>query len=194
MGTIVDVWPSRADNPSSQFFHPFQKEMRIFPSGLDKGLQNRLLETVEIPGRRIVSRVTKSDNYDQLLDRALAGITTPGTTGERFELPIASVSVIGARTIVHNFADVADRLNRDPLHILKYLAKEMATAGSFEGGKGYFQGKFSRDTINRLVGAYSNRFVICPVCHRPDTRVERRDRLSFLVCEACGARSSILTT
>ncbi len=143
---------------------------------------------------RIVDRVTTSDNYDQLLDRALAGITTPGTTGERFELPIASVSVIGARTIVHNFADVADRLNRDPLHILKYLAKEMATAGSFEGGKGYFQGKFSRDTINRLVGAYSNRFVICPVCHRPDTRVERRDRLSFLVCEACGARSSILTT
>ena len=102
--------------------------------------------------------------------------------------------MIGARTIVHNFADVADRLNRDPLHILKYLAKEMATAGSFEGGKGYFQGKFSRETINRLVGAYSNRFVICPVCHRPDTRVERRDRLSFLVCEACGARSSILTT
>ena len=160
----------------------------------DKGLRNRLLETVEIPGRAIVSRVTTSDNYDQLLDRALVGITTPGTTGERFELPIASVSVIGARTIVHNFADVADRLNRDPLHILKYLAKEMATAGSFEGGKGYFQGKFSRDTINRLVGAYSNRFVICPVCHRPDTRVERRDRLSFLVCEACGARSSILTT
>jgi translation initiation factor 2 subunit 2 len=144
--------------------------------------------------RRIVLKVTPTDNYDQLLDRAMAGITKPGSTGERFELPIASVSVIGARTIVHNFADVADRLDRDPLQILKYLAKEMATAGSFEGGKGYFQGKFSRETINRLIGAYSNRFVICPVCHRPDTRVERRDRLSFLVCEACGARSSILTT
>ena len=116
-------------------------------------------------------RVTESDNYDQLLDRAMAGITKPGSTGERFELPIASVSVIGARTIVHNFADVADRLDRDPLQILKYLAKEMATAGSFEGGKGYFQGKFSRETINRLIGAYSNRFVICPVCHRPDTRL-----------------------
>ncbi len=113
--------------------------------------------------RRIVLRVTPTDNYDQLLDRALAGITKPGS-------------------------------DRDPLQILKYLAKEMATAGSFEGGKGYFQGKFSRETINRLIGAYSNRFVICPVCHRPDTRVERRDRLSFLVCEACGARSSILTT
>ncbi len=135
-----------------------------------------------------------SDNYDALLDRALAGITKKGTSGERFELPVAQVQVIGARTIVVNFAEVVDRLNRDPHHVLKYLAKEMATAGSYEGGRGYFQGKFSRDTINRLIGVYSNRFVICPVCHRPDTHVEKRERLSFLVCEACGARSSILTT
>lgn len=135
-----------------------------------------------------------SQNYDALLDRALSGITKKGTSGERFELPIPQVQIIGARTIVVNFADVADRLNRDPYHVLKYLAKEMATAGSYEGGRGYFQGKFSRETINRLIGVYSNRFVICPVCHRPDTRVERRERLSFLVCEACGARSSILTT
>ena len=134
------------------------------------------------------------DDYDALLDRALSGITKRGSSGERFELPVASVSIIGARTIVNNFADVVDRLNRDPHHVLKYLAKEMATAGSYEGGKGYFQGKFSRETINRLVGVYTNRFVICPVCRRPDTKVERRERLSFLVCEACGARSSILTT
>jgi translation initiation factor 2 subunit 2 len=193
--TVVDVRPSTANNPSSQFFHLFQKETRFLLCGLDKGFAELgSWKRLKYREGRIVGRVTESDNYDQLLDRALAGITKPGTTGERFELPIASVSVIGARTIVHNFADVADRLDRDPLQILKYLAKEMATAGSFEGGKGYFQGKFSRETINRLIGAYSNRFVICPVCHRPDTRVERRDRLSFLVCEACGARSSILTT
>ena len=134
------------------------------------------------------------DDYDALLERALGGITKRGSSGERFELPVASVSIIGARTTVNNFADVVDRLNRDPHHVLKYLAKEMATAGSYEGGKGYFQGRFSRETINRLIGVYTNRFVICPVCRRPDTRVERRERLSFLVCEACGARSSILTT
>jgi translation initiation factor 2 subunit 2 len=104
------------------------------------------------------------------------------------------VQIIGQRTIVVNFSDVVDRLNRDPHHVLKYLAKEMATAGSYEGGRGYFQGRFSRETINRLINVYSNRFVICPVCHRPDTRVVREGRLSFLVCEACGARSSILTT
>src|SRR5207248_6432363 len=36
-----------------------------------------------------------------------------------------------------------DRLNRDLQHVLKYLAKVMSTAGSFEGGKVYFQCRFS---------------------------------------------------
>ncbi len=134
------------------------------------------------------------ESYDTLLDRALSGITKRGSSGERFELPRAIVSVIGARTTVNNFAAIVERLNRDPHHVLKYLAKEMATAGSFEAGKGYFQGKFSQQTINRLIEVYTSRFVICPVCKRPDTKVEKRERLSFLVCEACGARSSILTT
>ncbi len=128
------------------------------------------------------------------MDRALSGITRKGSTGERFELPRAIVSIIGARTIINNFTDIVDRLNRDPHQVLKYLAKEMATAGSFEGGKGYFQGRFSQETVNRLMGVYTARFVICPVCKRPDTKIERRERLSFLVCEACGARSSILAT
>src|SRR5215469_14897230 len=97
------------------------------------------------------------ENYDGLLDRALSKITQPGGTGERFELPVAQVQVIGARTIILNFSDVVDRLNRDPHHVLKYLAKEMATAGSLEGGKGYFQGKFSQQTVNRLVEVYTTR-------------------------------------
>src|SRR2546425_10679120 len=124
----------------------------------------------------------------------MANITNRESSGERFEIPIASVSVIGARTIVHNFAEIVDRLNRDPQHVLKYLAKEMATAGSFEGGKGYFQGRVSPDTVKRLIGVYFNPFVICPGCKRPYTRVRKKERPFFLVCEACGARSSIPTT
>ena len=31
---VVDVRPSRADNPSSQFFHLSQNGIRVLPSGL----------------------------------------------------------------------------------------------------------------------------------------------------------------
>jgi len=38
---------------------------------------------------------------------------------------------------------------------------------------------------------YLETFVVCPVCKRPDTKIIKEKRLSFLMCEACGARSSI---
>jgi translation initiation factor 2 subunit 2 len=33
--------------------------------------------------------------------------------------------------------------------------------------------------------------VICPICKRPDTKIVKERRFHFLICEACGAKSSI---
>src|SRR5947209_18255306 len=91
------------------------------------------------------------NDYDGLLDRALSTITQSTGTGERFELPIAMVQIIGQRTIVVNFSDVVDRVNRDPHHVLKYLATERATAGPSERGRGEFPGRFSRRPTDRPI-------------------------------------------
>ena len=34
-------------------------------------------------------------------------------------------------------------------------------------------------------------YVECPTCQSPDTKVEKENRISFLICEACGAKSTI---
>jgi translation initiation factor 2 subunit 2 len=98
---------------------------------------------------------------------------------------------VGMRTIISNFNEVADVLNRDPQHILKFLTREMATAATFHDNRGVFQGKFKRDSFERLLQRYMEGFVTCPVCKRPDTKIVKEKRLSFLVCNACGAKSSI---
>jgi translation initiation factor 2 subunit 2 len=95
------------------------------------------------------------------------------------------------RTIISNFKEVADVLDRDPQHILKFLTREMATAATYHDGRAIFQGKFQRDSFARLLRRYMESFVTCSVCKRPDTKVVKEKRLSFLVCNACGARSSI---
>jgi len=85
-------------------------------------------------------------------------------------------------------------LNRDPLHILRFLSREMATAGALDkAGRAIFQGKFKSDTLERLIKHYVDEFVVCPVCKRPDTKIVKERRFSFLACEACGAKSSIRT-
>ena len=130
-------------------------------------------------------------NYDELLKRAQNQVPEIITKKERLELPRLQVSMVGMRTTIANFKEVAQTINRDPQHILKFLTREMATAATFHDGRAIFQGKFPRDTFERLLQRYMEGFVICPVCKRPDTTIVKEKRLSFLVCNACGARSSV---
>lgn len=130
-------------------------------------------------------------DYGELLKRARALVPEVSLKVERMELPRLFVSMVGMRTTITNFKEVADVLDRDPQHILKFLTREMATAATYHDGRAIFQGKFPRDTFERLLSRYMEGFVTCPVCKRPDTRVLKEKRLSFLICNACGAKSSI---
>jgi translation initiation factor 2 subunit 2 len=134
-----------------------------------------------------------SDEYTKLLDAAMAEIPKRTSSGERFEVPRIQGIRMGSRTIVQNFKEIADRMNRDPNHLLKFLSKELATAATTDGTRAIFQGVFKVESMNRLLNIYTQRFVICPVCKRPDTKMDRQERYTFLTCEACGARSSIST-
>ncbi len=130
-------------------------------------------------------------NYDELLKRACSQMPEVSMKRERLELPRLLITTVGMRTIISNFKEVADVLYRDPQHILKFLTREMATAATFHDSRAIFQGKFKRDSFERLLQRYMDSFVVCPVCKRPDTKIVKEKRLSFLVCNACGARSSI---
>lgn len=126
-----------------------------------------------------------------MLERARSQLPQQVSKHERFEIPRVRSYTIGMRTMIHNFSDICNMLNREPDNLLKFLTREMATKAGLEGGRAIFQGKFRSDVIDRLIGRYVEEFVICPVCKRPDTKLVKEKRFTFLVCEACGARSSI---
>ena len=130
-------------------------------------------------------------DYESLLKRARAQVPEVVSKRERLEIPKLHYAKIGMRTVIFNFKEIADALDRDPLHLLKFLSGEMATSATMQGNRVIFQGKFQEDTFGRLMQRYLETFVVCPVCKRPDTKVVKEKRLSFLVCQACGARSSI---
>jgi translation initiation factor 2 subunit 2 len=132
----------------------------------------------------------KSD-YEKLLKRAHSLLPQEAQTQKRFEIPRIRSGTIGMRTYIVNYKEIADAMNRDPQHLLRYLSKELATASTLDGARAIFQGKFRSDTLSRLIHRYAEAFVICPVCKRPDTKIVKEKRFSFLACEACGAKSSI---
>ncbi len=130
-------------------------------------------------------------DYKVMLERAYSVLPEQHESYERFQIPRADVRQVGRRSIIMNFKEIADELRRDPDHLMKFLLNETATRGSFDGSRALFQGKFNTESIRNLIEIYTNKYVICPVCHRPDTHLVKDRRLLFLQCDACGARSSI---
>jgi len=132
-------------------------------------------------------------DYERLLQRAHSQLPPEVFVHKRFEIPRVRSGTIGMRTYVVNYKEIAEAINRDPQHLLRYLSREMATAGTMDSARAIFQGKFKSDTLDRLIQRYVEEFVVCPVCKRPDTKIVKERRFSFLSCEACGARSSVRT-
>ncbi len=132
-----------------------------------------------------------SEDYERLLDRALEQVPKAVLESSRFQIPEAEVVIVGNRTILRNFRNLASALNREPEHLIKYLLRELGAAGNLEGNQAIFQGKFSGNAVNDRVKRYVEEFVICRECGKPDTRLERHGRGYMLQCEACGARASV---
>lgn len=131
-------------------------------------------------------------SYEDLLRRLKALQKDTGLKAKttRLELPEPHIMWVGNRTIVRNFMDFPRLMRRDPNKLLMFLAKETATAASLDGERAVFIGRKDRQSFSVLINRYLKEYVICPVCGSPDTHLEKVKRLQFLVCEACGAKSS----
>ena len=131
-------------------------------------------------------------DYEKLLKRIQDKISEKKSDGgERFELPVPDVMWEGQRTILRNFTDFAKRMRRDPEKVIQYLSKEFATPAERSGEKAIFVGRREPHDFVSLLQIYVKDYLECPTCKSPDTRIERENRISFLVCEACGAKSSL---
>jgi len=135
--------------------------------------------------------MTKS-SYESLLKRLQSKtVNQTKKSTSRIELPTPQIMWVGNKTIFRNFMDFPKVMRRDPEKVLLYLAKEFGSSAYIAGEKGIFVGKKEPSAFTSLFERYMKDYIMCPVCNSPDTKIERVKRLSFLVCEACGARSSM---
>ena len=130
-------------------------------------------------------------NYEELLKRARDQMPEKVFEKSRFEPPKPDVVIEGHRSFFKNWQQIVSALNRDENHLLKFLTKELATSANIEGQRAVFAGKHFRVTMIDLLNRYMKEYVICPECGKPDTNLIKEDRINFLVCEACGARTSV---
>jgi len=131
------------------------------------------------------------EDYEKLLSEAYKDIKPIEHSGERFEIPKIQGHAEGTKTILTNFPQIASALRRDQEHMLKFLLKELATSGKIKDNRVILQRRIPSAKINEKIQEYTNEFVLCRECKKPDTELMRQDRITFIHCLACGAKHSV---
>jgi len=135
--------------------------------------------------------MAKSD-YEKLLKRIEKNLIKNSKVADsRFELPPVDMMWEGQKTYLRNFVEYSKIMRRDATKLLQYLSKEFAVPAERVGDSAMFIGKRDPDDFKRLLEIYVSDYVRCLTCQSPDTRIEKEKRIHFLICEACGAKSTI---
>lgn len=135
--------------------------------------------------------MTKAD-YEKLLKRIEGNLSDEKKqTTTRFELPTVDVMWEGQKTFLRNFAEFPKILRRNPDKVLQYLSKEFAVPAERIGDKAMFIGRRDPEDFTRLFQIYVKDYLECPTCRSPDTKIVKENRITFLICEACGAKSTM---
>jgi len=132
-------------------------------------------------------------DYEKLLERARATIPKEVFEKKRFEIPKADSFIQGNKTIVTNLNHIANYLNRDITHMMKFMLRELATAGIIDGSRAVFTGSFPLRVINEKIELYVKEFVLCKECSKPDTKIVRENGVDYMKCMACQAKRPVAT-
>ena len=130
-------------------------------------------------------------DYNKLLDRAYEKIPENVKQSSRFEIPRVNLRIESKNTFITNFNKIINTLNRDARHFLGIFLKTAGTMGEIRGQQLFMKGIYKVQVLNRLIENYTKMYVLCDVCNKPDTDIQREGKKLFLKCGACGARRVI---
>ncbi len=131
------------------------------------------------------------NDYEKLLERAYENIPENVKKLSRFEIPKAQIRIESKNTYIINFNRIINTLNRDRRHFLGIFLKKAGTMGEIRGQQLFLKGTYKEQVLNRLIEQYSKAYVLCKICNKPDTEIQREGKKEFLKCTACGAREEI---
>jgi translation initiation factor 2 subunit 2 len=131
------------------------------------------------------------ESYSVLLERARAKLPPVRAGAERFQVPDADVMTDGKNTVIRNFQEIAGVLRREPAHVIGFLAREFGCPGVLDLPRGILKSRLAKEAIDLRIKEYTQKYVICSECKRPDTHLQKEARFTLLVCEACGAQRPV---
>ena len=112
-------------------------------------------------------------DYNKLLNDASGVLSSKTHTEERLKVPEPEIIYEGKATIIRNFLDITEMLNRNPEDLVKYLTKEFGIGANISGRRLVINRKLREEEINDKLNAYMATYVMCYECSSPDTTIEK---------------------
>lgn len=131
------------------------------------------------------------NDYAEMLKRARERLPPVQVGSDRFQVPEPDVMTDGKNTVIRNFQEIAGVLRREPAHVIGHLARELGCPGVLDLPRGVLKSRIAKDAIQQRIREYTDKYVICSECKRPDTHLQKEGRLTLLICEACGAQRPV---
>jgi len=166
------------------------------PSVKKKHPRFRLAVMEESINATATDEVARLPTYQEMLQRAFNLINNKNPDSDersrRIHLPPLEITRKAKKTMFGNFKSVCECLNRTQEHVKQYICTEQNTESSIDGnGALVITGRLQQTQLERLVFQYVKTYVQCPVCLSVDTKLDRSNRLLFIVCNQCTAQRSV---
>jgi translation initiation factor 2 subunit 2 len=134
--------------------------------------------------------------YEEMLDEAYKKLSSMkvlhGSTLGSINIPLPKINYVGKWTSIENAGTICDIINRDINLLAEFLQKEFSVASKIEDKKIILQKRIEFDKIKAKIDKFIDIFVMCPICKKLDTRLEKRERVYIIKCLACGAESPVI--
>src|SRR3989338_8854747 len=131
------------------------------------------------------------EDYESLLKKAESELPERSSSSERFVLENIRGHLEGNKTILVNLKKIAKDINRNENELLKYLLRELASPGKWDGERAILGTKVAASLINKKIKKYVSEYVYCSECSKPDTKLLIEKEVTYLRCSACGIKKPV---
>jgi translation initiation factor 2 subunit 2 len=143
-------------------------------------------------------KIEKTYTIGELADRfckQYKSITGNSNTGKS-KVVIRDIIFVSLnrKVYIQNFKDVCASINREPQDVSTYIQDSLhAETSILKNGSLCIHKRYFKNDIENTIRKYVKESVQCPLCNSQNTRVEKLDRIAYIICSKCNAKKAIST-
>lgn len=137
------------------------------------------------------------NRYDpvMLLKKAYADIANinKNPTSKKFLLVKPDVVFSNRKTYVRNFIEISLILKRDQSDVKLYFENELKVVSSVDANDMLVLcGRYTQQGVETVLINYIKQNVLCPECRSSDTEIIKENRITFIKCNRCYTKKSLV--